>query len=393
MSFRNKVRKNVPKVELHSIMSLVVGTYKTGKTRLWKEVTERHYSNPEEALLIAFEPGYETWELENFIPVLEGYDEEEKPNKTGEDWEVWDYFREKIVKGLVQEAKEGRIVKLIGFDTGDRLIDYCTAWVLHTKNKKYGKEFASLQEISNQTDENGWTLLYEELKKQVDALRNAGYGIMTLAWTKEKEITLYNGMKYNSIELMMSNTGRKVFESQASLICCLHNEVTVLDRNGNELDDNLKDKKGREKASNFHETKTVMYFRPSEYVSIAGGRYTDLPEKVDYSAENFLKVFEDAVNGQLKKTTKSVEELKIDEDKEREEKAKAFAEQEEQKEIHVTIEDLRQKIMTTASALPDEERKVFSKKFKEEFGGKKVGELNTIEDLKKGLQIAVDAGK
>ena len=127
---------------------------------------------------------------------------------------------------------------------------------------------------------------------------------MSLAWTKEKETTLYNGMKYNSIELMMHATGRKIFESQASLICRLFNEVSVLDKSGNEMNENIKDKTTR-KGSNFHETRTVMVFRPTEYISIAGGRYTDLPdEPVEYSAQNFLKVFEDAVKGQLKRRLK-----------------------------------------------------------------------------------------
>lgn len=385
MSFRKKVRKNVPKVELHSIMSLVVGSYKTGKTRLWKEVTERHYKNPEEALLLAFEPGYETWELENFIPVLEGYDEEEKPNKTGEDWEVWDYFRNIVVKGLVQEAKNERVVKLIGIDTADRLIDYCTAWLLYTKGKKYAKEFASLQEISNITDENGWTLLYEELKRQIDLLRNSGYGILTLAWTKEKETTLYNGMKYNSVELMMSNTGRKVFESQASLICCLHNEVKVFDKDGKELEENLKDKKGKEKASNFHETQTYMYFRPSEYISIAGGRYTELPEKVPYSAENFLQVFEEAVLGQLKNTDKSVDELREKEIEKREEKAKEFAEQVEKQENN-SPEVLIAAITEKVDGLPKEEKMKLATKFKEHLGFADYKKSKDADGLRKCLE-------
>lgn len=79
MSWRNKVVGNTPKVELHSITSLVAGTYKTGKTRLWKELTEMHYKNPvEETLLIAWEPGFETWELEkNVLPIFEeGSDED-----------------------------------------------------------------------------------------------------------------------------------------------------------------------------------------------------------------------------------------------------------------------------------------------------------------------------
>ncbi|OPH61835.1 hypothetical protein BC351_00925 [Paenibacillus ferrarius] len=323
MSFRNKVRTNTPKVELHSIMSLIVGGYKTGKTRLWKEATELHYTDPEEAMLIAFESGYETWELENIIPVHEEGSDEDL-------WKVWEFFKKDIVSGLVQEAKTGRKVKLIGVDTADRCVDAATAWLLRDRAKKYGVlKIVSLQELGDVSNnkENGYSALYEEMKKPFDALRNAGYGICSLAWTKEKETTLYNGMKYNSVELMMHATAKKIFESQASLICCLFNEVVVMDKSGNELTDNIKDKKNKEKGSNFHETRTVMVFRPTEYISIAGGRYTDLPtEPVEYSAENFLKVFEDAVKGQLKKTTKSVQELKIVQQEESDEKAKGFAE-------------------------------------------------------------------
>jgi hypothetical protein len=141
---------------------------------------------------------------------------------------------------------------------------------------------------------------------------------------------------------MMHATARKIFESQASLICCLFNEVVVVNKDGDEMSDNIKDKKGREKGSNFHETRTVMVFRPTEYISIAGGRYTDLPEEpVEYSAKNFLKVFEDAVKGQLKKTSKSIAELKQEQEQERNEEAKEFAEAEE---VKATSDELIEKI-------------------------------------------------
>jgi hypothetical protein len=319
VGFRDSVRKNTPKVELHSIMSLVAGGYKSGKTRLWKEITELHYpNNPDAALLIAFEPGYETWELDNIIPVLEqGSNEEE--------WKVWEYFKKEIVPGLVQEAKDSnRITQLIGIDTADRCIDAATAWILNDKNKKYATKFSSLQEIGEKTNgaENGWTLLYEELKKQIDSLRNAGYGVMALAWTKEKETTLYDGKKYNSVELMMHNTGRKVFESQSHFTCCLFSEVKILNKEGTELKENLKNKKNKEIGTKFHETEVYMYFRPTQYISIAGGRFTTLPEKMLYSADNYLDVFEKAILGQLKKTNKTIEELKIEEQKNKDEKIK-----------------------------------------------------------------------
>ncbi|MBT2759914.1 AAA family ATPase [Paenibacillus sp. ISL-20] len=381
MSWRNKVKNNTPKVELHSIDSLIAGSYKTGKTRLWKEATELHYASPEDVLLLAFEAGYETWELDNIIPIhQEGSDEEL--------WKVWEFFKKEVVPGLVKEAKENRVTKLLGIDTADRCIDAATAWVLRDRSKKYGVTggIASLQALgeASKNAENGYTALYDEMKKPFDALKNAGYGKMSLAWTKEKETTLYNGMKYNSIELMMHATGRKIFESQASLICCLFNEVSVLDKSGNEMNENIKDKKQREKGSNFHETRTVMVFRPTEYISIAGGRYTDLPEEpVEYNAQNFLKVFEDAVKGQLKKTTKNIEELKIEQEQERNEQAKEYAEQvEEQKSVgdlvaqieaetkRFTSNNLKEKVVPT---------------FTELFGTPNYRKVEDIELLEKAL--------
>ncbi|MER2456377.1 AAA family ATPase [Bacillus subtilis] len=378
MSFRKKIKNNTPKVELQSIMTLVAGGYKTGKTRLWKEVTELHYSNPEEALLLSFEDGYETWQLDNIVPL---HDEGTDKNL----WKVWDYFKKTVVPELVQEAKTGRIVKLIGVDTADRAIDACTAWILYDRNKRYGKTFESLQDISESTNgkENGWTALYEELKKPFDTLKNAGYGLMFLAWTKEKETTLYDGMKYNSVQLMMPNSGRKVFESQASLICCLHNEVSVLDKQGNELEDNIKDKKGRDKASNFHDTKVMMYFRPSEYVEIAGGRYTELPEKVEYSAENFLKTFENAVLGQIKKTNRTVHEIKKEEEQLREEKVQEAAEK-AANDPQTYLDEITSLVSDQPPAVKRQLADAYATKFD---GRKNYKQLNSVEDLKEALII------
>jgi hypothetical protein len=373
--FRQKVKKNVPKVELQSIITLVAGGFKTGKTRLWKEVTEQHYATPDEALLLAFEDGYETWEMDNIVPLHE--------EGTDKDlWKVWEFFKKVVVPELVQEAKNGRIVKLIGVDTVDRAIDACTAWVLNDRYKKYSRTFESLQAISDNTKENGWTALYEELKKPFDTLKQAGYGLFYIGWTKEKETTLHNGLKYNSVQLMMNGTGKKVFESQASLICCLYNETTVLDKSGMELDENIKDKKGKEKATNFHETKTMMYFRPSEYIEIAGGRYTELPEKVDYSAENFLKVFEDAVNGQLKKTNKSVDEIKKDEEKERKEKATELA-----NKLESDPTEILSQIDDVIAKMTKEQKTLAAGKFKEKFG---VNNYKQESGNIKNLKIALD---
>lgn len=316
LSFRKAVKANVPKVDLQAYNVLVAGGFKSGKTRLWKEVMELHYPNePDAGLLLAFEDGYNSWELDSVIDMH---------NRD------WDFFRKEVVPGLVHEAKEGRVSKVIGIDTVDRMISSAEEWIIKTWNKKYAKRFTSIQEFNeNIKDENVYVELKKEIWRQIDTLKKAGYGCVWLAWTKEKETSTIDGLKFNSITLSMSKTGKDIFESQAHLICCLHNDVKVYDKEGNELDENAKTKKGKELASNFHATEVNMYFRPSNYIDIAGGRFTELPDKVPYSAENFMKVFEDAVEGQLKKTKKSVDELKAEQGEQREEAAKDYAEQEE----------------------------------------------------------------
>lgn len=383
MSFRKKVIDNRPKVALESITTLIVAGYKGGKTHLYKQLTELHYSNPDDALLLAFEDGYETWELDNVVPLhAEGTDDTL--------WKVWEFFKKEVTPELVKEAKTGRITKLLGVDTADRAIDACTAWLLNDRSKKYGRKFESLQDISDNSGgkENGWTALYEELKKPFDTLKNAGYGFIHLAWTKEKTTELYDGKKYNSIQLMMNNTARKVFESQASLICCIQNEVKVLDKSGNELEENIKNKKGKELASNFHETEQVMYFRPSGFVECAGGRYENLPEKVPFGGENFLKVFEEAVTGQLKKTTATVEELKVEQEQERDEKAQEVVTVDEDPKLLFT------EIQEAIARLTSAQKSAAAVEFEKAFGVKNyLQNEGDLEKLKTTMEIVKKVAK
>jgi hypothetical protein len=378
LSFRTNVKSNIPRVDLQSYIMLIAGNYKSGKTRLWKELIEYYYPNePEAGTLIAWEGGFRSWKLNSIIDLTEYKKEEPNKSKYKQKTELemdadrWEYFEKEIVRGLVQEANEGRVSKVIGFDTVDRMIDCSSASIIVQANQKYGTDFESIQEMSESKSykENVWTNLYDKMKRPMDSIRSAGYGIILLAWTKEKTTELIDGMKYNSIELMMNNTSRKVFQSQADLICCLHNDVTVTDKDGKELDKNLEDKKGREKATNFHESQTNMYFRESNYISIAGGRFKKLPEKVPYGIEAFAEVFENAVKGQLDEGD-SVEDIRKVEVKEREEKAHKFSEQVvEDIKNEISAAELIEKINEEIKRFNVSINKVIAPEFKKIIGG------------------------
>ncbi|PYE51561.1 AAA family ATPase [Paenibacillus barcinonensis] len=377
MGLRDAVINNVPKVALHGIRSLIVGNYKSGKTRLWKEVTELHYDNPDDYMLLSFEKGWETWSLKNVVPI-------HAKGKTPAD--QWEYFRSTVVKDLVEEASTNKIVKLLGVDTADKAMAAAEEWVIRDFNKRNGSRYTSLKEISDKTTDNGYTLLTAEMNKQFDTLENSGYGTMSLAWSKERETTLRNGNKFTSIDMMMSATGKKVFESQASLICTLYNDTVILDKDGNELDENIKDKKGKDKASAFHETQVMMLFRPNEFVSIGGGRYVNLPsEPVPYSSKEFMRIYEEAVKGQMDaESRKNIVKIEEEQETVQEQKAQEFAEKEEAK---ASADDLINAIQTEVDRFSsnDKTEKIVPK-FKDILG---VPNFRTITDTEK-LQEALD---
>lgn len=371
--FRKNVRTNIPKVDLQSYKIILASGYKGGKTRLYKELTELHYPNDFDAdLHCAFEPGEKSWHLRNTIAL---YDQP-KP---------WEYFKNEVVKGLVEEAKSNPVTKVIGIDTVDRCIDSCAEYIIEQASKKYGKKFTSLQDITQSTNENGYILLQDELSTQFNILTKLGIGFIYICWTKEREISTIDGLKYNTLELMMSTTGKKVFESQADLICCLHTEVKVTNKDGEVIEENEKTKKGKDVASNFHTTEVKMYFRPSNYISVAGGRFTNLPEKVDYGAENFMQVFREAVEGQIGDVGRSIEEIKVDEVSRREEKAKEFAEQENEKQ---TTEQLIEKITEETKRFESNDLKDrVVPKFTELFGSPNYRKSEDIEKLQEALDF------
>ncbi|OMD66885.1 AAA family ATPase [Paenibacillus odorifer] len=377
MGLRDAVINNVPKVALHGIRSLIVGNYKSGKTRLWKEVTELHYDNPDDYMLLSFEKGWETWSLKNVVPI----------HTKGSPADQWEYFRSVVVKDLIEEARTNKIVKLLGIDTADKAMAAAEEWVIRDFNKRNGSRYTSLKEISDKTTDNGYTLLTSEMNKQFDTLENSGYGTMSLAWSKEKETILRNGNKFTSIDMMMSATGKKVFESQASLICTLYNDTVILDKDGNELEENIKDKKGKDKASAFHETQVMMLFRPNEFVSIGGGRYVNLPqEPVPYSSKEFMRVYEEAVKGQMDEASRN-NIIKIEEEQEnvQDQKAQQFAEKEEAKasagELITQIEAETKRF--TSNDLKD---KVVPK-FTELLGSPNYRKVEDIEKLEEALKF------
>lgn len=99
--------------------------------------------------------------------------------------------------------------------------------------------------------------------------------------------------------------------------------------------------------------------------------------------ENFLEVFENAVKGQLKKNTKSITELKSEEDQVREEKAKEFVDKVNEPNPNEILEEIN----SLVSDIERDKKLELSEKFKEAFGEGNYKQLKTVEELTKALEI------
>jgi hypothetical protein len=109
--------------------------------------------------------------------------------------------------------------------------------------------------------------------EQIGRLRSSGYSIFILAHTKFKDKTdPMTGEKYEQL----TNNLRSDYYNAVAHIAQMITTITI----------EREIKEGKQVGE-----KRVMYFRPNGIVD-AGGRFTNLPEKLELSAENFMSAFE-----------------------------------------------------------------------------------------------------
>ena len=84
-------------------------------------------------------------------------------------------------------------------------------------------------------------------------------------------------------------------------------------------------------------TTRYMWFRTDGFVD-AGGRFSEMPERVEYGAENYIEAFEEgvkkAINGKV--SDAEIKKRKNAEVKARKEKAEEFAEEETKNKVDIS---------------------------------------------------------
>ena len=355
------IKRNKVKVDLGSYSHYVLmGEAKIGKSTTVYELAKQEYGL-DGMLLISCgnEQGFKS------LPDIQ-YEEVLKFNKKED--ENGDRGFVQVVNDLVNNYRELGI-KMVVIDTLDTLIDIATEQVIKESTQQTGKKPKSLNDCFGGYSR-GRDRLLEIVMEQIHNLDRLPIAIFILGHTKYK--TKKDTLTLNEYEQLTTNLRFDFFapiSNSAQMIVNIATERVIED--------------GVQVGA-----KRYMYFTSDGLID-CGSRFEGLPEKLELSAENFMKAFKLGVENSLKKSNvkKDVEEMRNEEIKEQEteaEKVQQEVEEEQKEDEKVSKKELMAQIKDKAQT--KEQRTALLEYVKNECNKTKVSEL-TMEELEKALTL------
>lgn len=250
-------KTNQVKCDIGSYIHYWRGIKKVGKTTLFYDLVKEQYGSVDKGLLIAIgdEIGYNA---------LDGLVYAESP--------TWQDLIE-IVNELVENKSENEF-EIVAFDTVDEMVTLAKKEVVRLHKKKTGQtaEFSGTFGGYGRPREKVAELIDDVLAR----IRKAGYGIVLIGHTKLRDIKEKNGDEYQQLTSNLNSDYDGIFANKADIVMTISVEKDI---------DNEKRIQG---------TTRYMWFRSDGFVD-AGGRFSEMPERVEYGARNYINAFEEGV--------------------------------------------------------------------------------------------------
>ena len=209
-------------------------------------------------------------------------------------------------------------------------------------------------------------------------LEDSGYGIIWIGHTKYRTVNEKNGDSYDMLTSNLSSDYDGIFANKADVVMMIDIEKDIED-------------------SLVQGTQRYMWFRGDGFVD-AGGRFSQIEQKVEFSVDNYIKTVSDAIRAEIKShkaDDKYMAEKAKQEQKEKEEfyqanKEKLMNEDPDLDEYENNLklcEDLKAEIKTAINAADTETKKKLQAKLKEANLPIKYQQVTDTETLAKILSI------
>lgn len=330
-------KTNEVKVDLASYRHYWRGVKKAGKTTLFYQLMMKLYGDPSYGLELSIgnERGYKA---------LDGMVYDEAPD--------WATLIE-IVEDLIENKADNNF-KFICFDTVDELVEIAKKEVVRLDYRKTGErhEFnACLGGYARPREK-----VTELINNLMTRVEDSGYGIIWIGHTKYRTVNEKNGDSYDMLTSNLSSDYDGIFANKADVVMMIDIEKEI-------------------EGSFIQGTQRYMWFRGNGFVD-AGGRFSQIEQKVEFSVDNYIKTVSDAIRAEIK--SKKVTDAYIEE--------KAKQEQQEREEYYQTN---REKLMQDEFEMNEYEKNLQTcKNLQDQI---KATIANLDQETKKGLQTKIKA--
>ena len=297
----------------------LLGLPKIGKTTIMKEIAEK----------LVGEDGYLFLEMyrENGAKYIEDIVYEDVPD--------WDTFVEIIDDIIDNRTTDYSDLKVVFIDTLDNALQLAEQESIRLWNKENPQKRTTAINAAWGGFMKGQDKAMELLQEQLFRLRTVGVAFSVIGHVKQSTVTdPITNETYQQITSDVSNRYFNQLKKNIDLV-----GIAYIDR---EL---VKSKvNGKEISTVKSETRKIK-FRDDNYTVDSGSRMSQIVSEINFDADEFIEAMKNALEAEVKKGGKSVEERKKENEKEEKANMKRIAEAETKAKAEKKLEDIKAEII------------------------------------------------
>lgn len=297
----------------------LLGLPKIGKTTIMKEVAEK----------LVGEDGYLFLEMyrENGAKYIEDIVYENVP-----DWGTFTEIIDDVVDNRTTDYKDLRVVFL---DTLDNALQLAEQESIRLWNKENPQKRTTAINAAWGGYMKGQDKAMELLQEQLFRLRTVGVAFTVIGHVRQTTIT--DPITNESYQQITSDVSQRYFNQLKKNIDLVG--IAYIDRELAKRKVN-----GKEVSTVKSETRKIK-FRDDNYTVDSGGRMSQIASEINFDADEFIKAMRDALEAEVKKSGKSVEDRKVENEKEEAENLKRIAEAEAAAKIEKQLNEIKSEII------------------------------------------------
>ena len=296
----------------------LLGLPKIGKTTIMKEIAEK---------LVGENYLFLEMYRENGAKYIEDIVYEDVPD--------WDTFVE-IVDDIVENrTTDYADLKVVFLDTLDNALQLAEQESIRLWNKENPAKRTTAINAAWGGYMKGQDKAMELLQEQLFRLRTVGVAFSVIGHVRQTTIT--DPITNESYQQITSDVSQRYFNQLKKNIDLVG--IAYIDR---ELTKNKVN--GKEVSTVKSETRKIK-FRDDNYTVDSGSRMSQICSEINFDADEFIEAMRNALEAEVKKGGKSVEDRRVENEKEEAENMKRLAEEEAKAKAEKTLEEVKEKII------------------------------------------------